>query len=213
MGRVPRIQSSDLHYHVIARCNNQRFYFENDEDFEIYLGILRTFKRKHGFRLFNYELMNSHVHLLLNPSSKISLGSTMHAINWSFANSYNKRKRRKGHFWMDRYKSIPVETDEHVLALMRYINRNAVRAGMVRQPGDWKWSGYRFYAFSEPNDLLDPHPTYLGLGHEEEFRRTAYHKFVCQILPEDDARDPQLSDSFYIGTESFGKRLGFERAL
>src|SRR5262245_2243282 len=125
MGREPRIQESELHYHIISRCNNRAFHFQTHEDFEIYLDLLRLFKKKHHFRLYNYALMNSHVHLVPQPSPSVSLGRTMHAINWRFANDYNKRRGRKGHFWMGRYKSIPVETDEHALTLMRYMNRNA----------------------------------------------------------------------------------------
>jgi len=211
MAREHRIQESELHYHIIARCNNRAFHFETGEDFEIYLGLLRLFKKKHQFQLFNYELMNSHVHLFLQPSPQISLGKTMHAINWHFSNGYNKRKKRKGHFWMGRYKSIPVDTDEHALTLMRYINRNAVRAKMVPKPGDWKYSGYRFYAFGEPNDLLDPHPTYLGLAENEETRRTYYQRFVCQVLPEDDVRESRWSESRYIGSPQFGQKLGLEK--
>ena len=210
MAREPRIQDHEFHYHIIVRCNNRALHFETAEDFEIYLGLLRLFKKKHQFKLFNYELMNSHVHLFLQPSPTISLGKTMHAINWGFANGYNKRKKRKGHFWMDRYKSIPVDTDEHALTLMRYINRNAVRAGMVSAPGQWKYSGYSFYALGEPNDLLDPHPTYLGLSEDEETRRYYYRRFVCQILPEEDARDSRFSESQYIGSSEFGQKLGLE---
>lgn len=211
MAREPRIQESELHYHVIARCNNRAFHFEMAEDFEIYLGLLRLFKKKHQFKLFNYELMSSHVHLFLQPSATVPLGKTMHAIHWRFANDYNKRKKRKGHFWMGRYKNIPVETDEHALALMRYINRNAVRAGMVSKPGDWKYSGYRFYALGEPNDLLDPHPSYLGVSDDQETRRKYYQRFVCEVFPEEDVRDPRFSENRYIGSTPFGQRLGLER--
>ncbi len=174
------------------------------------LGFLRLFKKKHRFTLFNYELMHSHVHLFLQPSPTILLGKTMHAIQRSFANDYNRRKKRQGHFWMNRYKSIPVETDEHALTLMRYINRNAVRAGIALKPGGWKYSGYRFYAHGEPDDLLDPHPTYLGLAHDEENRRTYYQRYVCQVLPEEDVRSPLLSEGRFIGSPAFGRKLGLE---
>lgn len=210
MGRVSRLQESGLHYHVIARCNNRAFRFETDEDFELYLELLRLFRKKHQFKLFNYELMNSHVHLFLEPSHTLSLGKTMHAIHWRYANDYNRRKQRQGHFWMDRYKSLPVDTDEHALTLMRYINRNPVRAGMTSRPGEWKYSGYRFYAFGESNDLLESHPTYLGLAPEEETRRRFYREFVSQVLPGEERRDPSLSDGKFIGSATFGKRLGFK---
>jgi putative transposase len=207
MGRPLRIQACDLHYHLIVRCNNGAFHFETNEDFDLYLQTLRLFKNKHQFRLFNYELMNSHVHLFLKPSKTIPLHKTMLMINWTYARNYNKRKKRKGHFWLDRYKSLPVQTDSHALALMRYINRNAVRAGIVKKPGDWKWSGYRFYALGEPNDLLDIHPTILGLSTSIEIRRRTFQDYVCTDLVGDEKRNPEFSDRKYIGSDAFGSRL------
>lgn len=209
MSRIRRIQESDLHYHIIARCNNEAFHFETNEDFDRYLEFMKFFQKKHRFRLFNYELMNSHVHLFLQPSPTLSLGKTMHAIHWNYANDFNRRKKRKGHFWMDRYKSIPVSTDEHALILMRYINRNPVRAGMTSLPGEWEYSGYRFYAFGETNDLLESHPTYLGLSPDEETRRRLYREFVRQSLP-GDQRNSNLSDGKFIGSTAFGRKLGLK---
>lgn len=208
MGRPPRTQDPSIHYHVIVRCNNGAFRFETDEDFGIYLELLKRFKQKHQFRLFNYELMNSHVHLLLQPSDSVPLEKTMFLINWTFARDYNRRKRRKGHFWLDRYKAIPVETDQYTLNLMRYINRNAVRAGIAKKPGEWRWSGYRFYALAEENSLLEPHPTFLGLSENSEIRRKVFTDYVTMTRPGDDERRPEYSDAKYIGSESFGKRLG-----
>jgi putative transposase len=131
----------------------------------------------------------------------------MQLINWRYSLDYNLRKKRKGHFWMSHHRSIPVETDPYGLALMRYINRNPVRAKMVEKPGDWPWSGYRFYAFGEPNDLLTPHPTYLALGASDEKRRMEYQAFVNDILPGNDHRDLLFSERPFIGSEEFGMRL------
>ena len=207
MGRPLRIQASELHYHVIVRCNNEAFRFESDQDFALYLGILSHYKTKHRFKLFNYELMHSHVHLFLQPSDTIPLEKSMRLISWSYARDYNKRKKRRGHLWLDRYKSIPVESDQYALDLMRYINRNAVRAGIVSKPGDWKWSGYRFYASGEANDLLEEHPTYLGLSQDPNVRRRAFREYVEMILPEEDRRRAEFSDVRWIGSKDFSEKL------
>ncbi len=213
MGRPPRIQDSGLHYHVIVRCNNGEFHFETDEDFILYLNIIHQIKGKHQFRLFNYELMHSHVHLFLQPSAKIPLQRTMMMINWKYAREHNKRKKRKGHFWLDRYRGIPVESDKYALDLMRYMNRNAIRAGLVKEPGEWKWSGYRFYAFGEPNPLLELHPAFLGLSVNEEVRRRAFTDYVQMELGDDYQRRKDLSDARFIGSKRFGERLGLSTTL
>lgn len=208
MGRPPRIQVSELHYHVIVRCNNGAFHFKTNVDFASYLQVIRLYKAKHQFKLFNYELMNSHVHLFLQPSQSIALEKTMHLINWVYACRYNKRNSRKGHFWRDRYKSILVESDGHALQLMRYINRNPVRAGMTAGAGEWHWSGYRYYAFGEPNELLEPHPSYLGLAMNEEDRRRAYARLVNESLVDEKVDKAKFSESQYIGSENFARRWG-----
>jgi putative transposase len=194
MGRAPRIIAHGVHYHVIVRCNNQAFHFEGDEDFSRYLSILEWVQKKHRFKLFNYELMNSHVHLFLEPSAHYSLIKTMLLINGKYSREYNRRKGRKGHFWMDRYKCIPVETDSYALGLMRYINRNPIRAGMVEVAGEWPWSGSRFYLRGEVNNLLTPHPCYLALGFKDQTRQERYREFVEMILPSEDRRDPYFSE-------------------
>ncbi len=208
MGRPPRIQDKELHYHVIVRCNNEEFHFEDEEDFKRYLSILKFIKEKHRFKLFNYELMNSHVHLFIQPSDTVPLFKTMLMINWKYSCDYNQRKQKKGHFWLGRYKAIPVETDKHALDLMRYINRNPVRARMTRLPGEWPWSGYRFYSEGKKNDLLDPHPTYLGLSQEPHERQRIYSEYTCQFIPEESSQSRVFSESGFIGTNDFGRRCG-----
>jgi putative transposase len=131
----------------------------------------------------------------------------MQVINTRYAWDYNRRKKRKGHFWLDRYKSIPVDSDKYALDLMRYINRNPVRAGMVMEPGQWPWSGYRFYAEGEVSDILEPHPSYLGLGSDDENRQASYKSYVGMVLPEEDQRRMDLSDAPYIGSPRFAKGL------
>ena len=91
---------------------------------------------------------------------------------------------------------------------MRYINRNPVRAGMVQKPGDWKWSGYRFHACGDPNALLEPHPSYLGLSSNPKIRQQAFADYVCMELPGDKIRKPEWSDAPFIGSELFGQQLG-----
>lgn len=207
MPRPPRLIHASLHYHVIARFNNRAFRFETDEDFRIYFSFLHLIQKKHRFLLFNYELMHSHVHLFLQPGPHISLSKTMQLIHWKYALDYNKRKNRQGHLWMDRYVSIPVESDVYALALMRYMNRNPIRAGLVENAGEWTWSGYSFYGKGEENELLSAHPSYLALSEDKLQRRQEYRLFVEAILNENDTRDNRFSEGPYIGSAEFGERL------
>ena len=108
---------------------------------------------------------------------------------------------------MSHYQCIPVESDRYGLALMRYINRNPLRAKMISNLGDWKWSGYRFYAMQEKSYLLTHHVSYLALADTEEKRREEYKNFVNDLLPEEDRRDPRFSETPFIGSEIFGENV------
>ncbi len=90
---------------------------------------------------------------------------------------------------------------------MRYINRNPIRAGMVEKPGEWRWSGYRFYATGEANDLLEPHPTFLAMGDDDAKRQAAYRNLVDMVLPHEDRRDSKFSEAGFVGSETFGEKL------
>ena len=207
MSRRPRLQASDLHYHVIVRCNNQAFRFETEEDFAKYLGTLALVQKKHRFKLYNYELMNTHVHLFLQPSLQVPLAKTMQLINWKYAQTYNHRKNRKGHFWLERYQNIPVQSGRYALSLMRYINRNPLRARMVEKPGEWPWSGYPALAMGKNDPLMTEHPIYLVLGRNPQERREKYAEYVNRPNEKQDRRNPKFSDEKHIGSENFGLRL------
>lgn len=207
MSRPPRIIPSNYDYHVIVRCNNKEFRFETEQDFSLYLNTLRWVQKKHRFQLFNYELMNSHVHLFMKPSEKFPLNKSMHLINWYFAYRYNLHKERKGHVWLDRYKSIPVESDRYALALMRYINQNPLRAQMVDRPEQWKWSAYRCYAFGEENELITPHESYLALGFSDELRQKEYRLLVETKSNGDQSLRAKFSEGLYIGSQEFGEKF------
>ena len=207
MSRRARLQESDLHYHVIVRCNNQAFRFESPEDFSIYLRTLRLVQKKHQLKIFNYELMNTHVHLFLQPSETIPLAKSMQLLNWKYAQSYNQRKNRKGHFWLARYQNIPVQSGRYALALMRYINRNPIRARMVEKTGQWRWSGYPALAMGRHDKLITEHPVYLALGDNAWERQKRYAEYVNRLPQNRDRRNPKFSEELYIGTENFGIRL------
>jgi putative transposase len=180
MKRAPRLQSSRLQYHVTVYANPTSGRTLGEEDFSVYLGILKRIQRKHQFLLFNYELIPDCVHLFLKPSFQVSLSKTMQLLNWSFARNYNRRKNQKGHFWLERYRSVPVEKGDPSMERMRDINKSAFQAGLVQKPGEWKWSAYPALAEGAQNDLITFHPDYLALGITSDERRDQYRQWVNQ---------------------------------
>jgi len=193
--RIPRVIGKNICYHVRSQCNNKEFRFETDDDFYLYENILEEYINKYGFHLNNYTLMHTHVHLIITIVNDFTIDRVMRSINQVFSLKYNRLKSRSGHLWLARYKSSVIDSDEYGLCCMRYLDRNTVRAGIVKDPEDWPWGGYNFYAHGKSNRLITPFPTYLGLDDAEIGRREKYRKFVEQVMPSEEARDKERIQS------------------
>ncbi len=144
MARPPRIQFPGAFYHIIVRGNQRQDIFIDDHDRAEYLKRLKHYKKEHGFILYAYVLMPNHVHLLIEtinaPVSKI-----MQLINFTYTRYFNKKYGKVGHLFQGRYKSFLCDRDEYLLALVKYIHLNPLRAKMVERPHDYKWSSHHDY--------------------------------------------------------------------
>lgn len=213
MPRLPRVRGNDVHYHIILRCNNQERLLRDGEDFGRVLQLLSKTKKEFGFRLYNYELLNSHIHLMLSTHNDFFIDQIMHDFCFRFAKNYNREYGRSGHFWAHRYHSRIILNDRHGLACLRYQHRNAVSAGIVSRPEEWPWSGYHFYAWGSPNDLLEYHPSYLNMVDGDKSRMSVYRRLVYTRMPSDkfkklfDGRDNLFTKRFQEMLEKHGKVL------
>jgi len=144
MPRTARIAPKEFVYHVLTRGNNRQAVFKDEDDFLTYLDLLLHYKRKYDFKLYHYVLMTNHVHLILEPSEGGGdLFEIMKGINLSYAWYFKRKNNHSGHFWQDRYKSIIISRDEYLLACGSYVELNPIRAGIVKDPKDYKWSSYQ----------------------------------------------------------------------
>jgi len=180
-----RVRGDNIHYHIILRCNNREQLFCKPEDFELILALFRETKEKFGYRLYNYELLNAHAHLMLSTHQGYHVDEIMHNLCLQCAKQFNKRNNRSGHLWAHRYRSRIILNDAHGITCLRYQHRNALSAGLVFRPEDWPWSGYSFYAYGEANNLLEYHPSFLALHELEDQRRCSYRRLVNTIIPSD----------------------------
>jgi putative transposase len=142
MVRPIRIEKSDAFYHVMARGNQGDLIFEEDGDKLYFLDHLGKASQKYGAVFYGYCLLGNHYHLLVETKEP-NLSSLMHYINSSFA-SHLRRRRRVGHIFSGRYKSVIAEKGEHLAPLSRYVHLNPVRASLVRLPEEYHWSSYRY---------------------------------------------------------------------
>lgn len=183
MSRPHRPITNDLPYHVICRVNNGEYVMKGDIA-EMLIQHIKLCKDRTEFSLNNYSILPSHAHLIITPKLH-PINVVMHAINGPFSKIVNKKLKRKGHFWLDRYHSVLIKTDRQYLACMRYVDRNAYAAGLVRDPLDWRWSGTAHYLTGAKNKLIDEAQCYIQLGKTVQERQTEYGRLVTMRLPMD----------------------------
>lgn len=188
--------------------------FLDDEDYQRYLDIMSKYMEKFVFWLHNFTLMPNHPHLLLKSESDISC--IMHGINLSYAQHYKKRYSHTGHFWQDRFKSHIIDDENYLFAAARYIERNPVRAKLVKTPAEYKYSSYNFYAHGLDCGIkITPNPLYLESGRNEQERRQRYQLIVGREDTDDSVRvggkDVPLSldiiNAQFIGSPEFAQEL------
>lgn len=144
MPRVSRQLSETGIYHVMLRGNERRKIFLSDEDRKRFIEILSEKSRENEFSVLAYCLMDNHVHLLIREG-KNQIDRVMKRIGVSYVYYFNKKYKRTGHLFQDRFKSEPINDDRYLLAAVRYIHNNPVKALIVQEPDRYQWSSYNAY--------------------------------------------------------------------
>ena len=189
MPRRPRLSLPNVPMHLIQRGNNRQACFFSEEDYRFYLEWLQEYAVKAGVRIHAYVLMTNHVHLLLTPAGNGSPARLMQSLGRRYVQYINRFYRRTGSLWEGRYKSSLVQVETYLLACYRYIELNPVRAGMVNDPGQYRWSSYRANGLGQPDARLTPHLLYLAQGRGADERVQAYRALFRPHLDAEAAVD------------------------
>ena len=144
MPRQARIKSNSGIYHIMLRGINRQQIFEDDEDREHFLETLQNYKEQCGYAIYAYCLMGNHIHLLLKEGQE-NLTQVFKRVAGSYVYWYNWKYHRCGHLFQDRFKSEPVETDEYLLTVLRYIHQNPVKAKLCKHAEKYPYSSMKEY--------------------------------------------------------------------
>ncbi len=142
MSRLARVVAVGLPHHVTQRGNYRQDVFDSCGDRVTYLGLISGYCKPARHRLIGYCLMTNHVHLIAVPEREDSLARALGHAHCRYAHFVNARRHSTGHLWQNRFYSTVMD-EAHLLFAMRYIERNPVRAGMVADAADYRWSSAR----------------------------------------------------------------------
>jgi putative transposase len=181
--------------------------FRDDEDREHFLYLLGEEVGRSRWELNDYALMGNHYHLsITTPECTLSTG--MHRLLTRYAQSFNRKYRRRGHLFQDRFKSVLVEDEFYGLEVSRYIALNPVRAGLCERPEEWRWSSYaaRIGLATVPA-WLRIEPLMEQFGADAGQRRKAYREFVAARIETPFDPFEQAVAQLYLGTSAWIERV------
>lgn len=182
MARLQRISPIGIPVHVMQRGNNRQACFVSDEDHGAYAGWLKEYSLTYRVDLHSWVMMTNHVHLLCTPRMEGGVSKMMQALGRRYVQYFNFEYRRSGTLWEGRFKSCLIQEERYLLEVYKYIELNPVRAEMVADPGEYRWSSYQINGLGKVSTLCTPHKEYLSLAKEPSERQKSYRElFVHHV--------------------------------
>ena len=145
MPRAARASVGNQCYHVLNRGNNRKHVFFKEGDYFAFMKAVAHASVEVPMRVLAWCLMPNHFHLVLWPLEEGDMSRWMHWLLNTHVRRYHKHYGSSGHLWQGRFKAFPIEHDEHLLTLFRYVERNALRAGLVERAEQWTWSSLPYW--------------------------------------------------------------------
>jgi len=209
MPRPSRLVVAGQAHHIIQRGNNRQAIFFEDADRRFFLSALGDALGAHGCALHAYVLMTNHVHLLVTPEREAGVGGLMQSLGRRYVGHVNRLYGRTGTLWGGRFKSTIVDAEDYVLACYRYIEANPVRARMVEQAADHRWSSHGANAFGKRDVLVSQHGCYRALGRTQALRQAAYRSMFQDDLAEEtiDILRDATQRGWVPGRETFREQI------
>ena len=162
MPRIERVNVGGYIYHILNRANARVQIFDNNDDYQIFESILEEAKERFDMRILSYVIMPNHWHLILYPKKDNDLSKFMSWVTNTHTRRWHVLKKTigQGHLYQGRYKSFICQNDNYFLTLLRYVERNAKKANLVKKAENWKWgSAWRIkYGTEKQKELLSDCP-------------------------------------------------------
>lgn len=209
MARLPRLCLPGMPQHIIQRGNNRQVCFGSEEDFSNYAYLLSKYADEFDVSIHAWVFMTNHVHLLATPAQANGISSMMQAVGRRYVRHFNYTYQRTGTLWEGRFKSCVVDADNYLLACMRYIELNPVRANMVSKPEEYRWSSYHANGVGKRIDLWTPHEIYTRLGKTMSTRTRGYRELFKYHLDKDELAQVRnaINQGMALGNDRFKQEI------
>lgn len=209
MARLARTVAEGYPHHVTQRGNYRQTVFETDGDYLRYLEWLKEYGKKYGVTLWAYCLMPNHVHFVCVPEKEDSLARTFNTLHMRYSQYVNRRRSVKGHLWQGRFYSTILD-EGHLFEAVRYVETNPVRAGIVKEAEDYRWSSAREHIARATEGVVSGE-CYLvqQIGNWRKYLRDRVNEVLTDDLRKcSRSGRPCGSDAFLKKLEkTFGRRL------
>jgi putative transposase len=206
MPRSPRIHAPGAMYHVTLRGNHRQNIFFTPGDRRLLTRIVREVIVDYGAELHAYCYMTNHVHALLRvrdtPLSKIML-----LIGGRYARSVQARLQTTGHLFEKRYHALLVDADEYLLALLRYIHLNPVRANLVSSPDEYPWTSHHAYLGKRSEPWITMELALRMLGSDRQRAIEAYQALITSVPTRSPLLERNEQDPRILGGDAFARRV------
>lgn len=200
MPRRARKKSQTGIYHVMLKGINRQPIFEEEEDREKFISVLRHYKQECGYAIFAYCLMDNHVHFVIREGRE-PLAQIMKRIGVSYVYWYNVKYKRSGHLFQDRYKSDAIEDDKYLLEVIRYIHQKPLQAEFTTAMEDYRWNSYAEYTGNCPG-VTDTSSILEMFDQNSEQARQKFIEYMSKI-----SGSNFFSDSTYRLSDEEGQEI------
>lgn len=181
MARLPRLVVPNHPLHIMHRGNNRQAIFETDDDLMRIKEDLTVSLAKSHCQLHAYVIMTNHLHLLVTPTDKEQLSVFMQSLTNRYARYFNTTRKRTGTIWEGRFKSCLVDSEAYLFTLYKYIEMNPIKASLVDDIADYRWSSYPHNALAQIDELITEHELYAALGPDNQQRAERYRQLFKEI--------------------------------
>jgi putative transposase len=199
--------------HLTIRAHDKKFLFHQEQVKEFIYAQLLKLKEEHRVKIYAYVIMSNHLHLVVRLKDTGLFSAFMRKAFGGVAVFINRLRGRSGRVFGERARTPVVQDRRHLLAVMRYIENNPVRAGVVEKAYRYGWSSYNHYAYGDEDELIDDSPEYLALSVNEVKRRELYRELVLTLEGRGMERVGRYTSWYFIGEGWWVRKMRRERGL